>query len=308
MPVSPGLQSRRPGWIGSDKKGVVIVRLARTGVAVVVLLFLAGGVMLSGVASAHSKAVLPMGDYTSEQVTFAEDLVHRTEAALPDFITRDELKAQGFQEFGISTIEGYDHWTNFARIDDGHIIDPAFPESLVLKQTAEGYRIDAAMFFLPSKHDLTNIPADIAWLPGWHSHNDELCVDGQNRFASFQYNGTCSVGVPMASPPMMHVWTFDNDCGHRFAGLGSPGLKCLGDDHGSGHGSGHGGGMPMPGGTYPYPYPGGTYVPYPGGTYPLPYAYPVPPAPPTPAPDGAVSPSTAVRPATAVRANPNFTG
>ena len=51
-----------------------MVRWARSGVAVVVLLFLAGLVMLSGVASAHPTDVPPPAAYTVGQVKFAEDL------------------------------------------------------------------------------------------------------------------------------------------------------------------------------------------------------------------------------------------
>lgn len=39
------------------------------------------------------------------------------------------------------------------------------------------YVIEAAMFFLPTGTELSTIPDDLAWLPGWHTH-DELCMDG----------------------------------------------------------------------------------------------------------------------------------
>jgi hypothetical protein len=82
------------------------------------------------------------------------------------------------------------------------------------------------MFFLPSRYDLTNIPEEYAWLPGWHAH-PELCVWPDGTFAGLANgDGSCSAGAPSDMPPMMHVWIVDNACGHRFGGVGVGGLDC----------------------------------------------------------------------------------
>lgn len=58
-------------------------------------------------------------------------------------------------------------------------------------------------------------------------------------------NPSCPPGTTQATTPlMMHVWIVDNDCGHRFGGVGLEGLHC---DHG-GHGPGHDPGSDDPAG------------------------------------------------------------
>ena len=82
------------------------------------------------------------------------------------------------------------------------------------------------MFYLPPGHDMTNIPDDLAWLPGWHQH-PELCVTPDGRYAGLtDGNGNCFSGAPSDMPPMMHVWIVDPGCGHRFGGVGVGGLNC----------------------------------------------------------------------------------
>jgi hypothetical protein len=178
--------------------------------------------------------MLPPGDWTEEQQMFLHDLIERTEAALPAFGDPDELAAMGFVNFGVTAPGGWDHWTNQAWIDDEHILDPGHPESLVFRFTETGgYELEAAMFFLPSQYDLTNIPEELAWVPGWHQH-PELCVWPDGTFAGLANgDGTCSAGAPSDMPPMMHVWIVDNACGHRFGGVGVGGLDCdVSHDHG----------------------------------------------------------------------------
>ncbi len=173
------------------------------------------------------EGLLPPGDWTAEQEAYLLDLIERTEAALPAFADVDALPALGFQDFGVTAPGGYDHWTNQAWIDDEHILDPEFPESLVFRHTPEGgYVLEAAMFFLPSEYDLSTIPEDLAWMPGWHEH-PELCVNPDGTFAGLaDVDGTCFSGTPSEMPPMMHVWLVANACGHRFGGVGIGGLDC----------------------------------------------------------------------------------
>jgi hypothetical protein len=178
--------------------------------------------------------LLPPGDWTEEQQMFLHDLIERTEAALPAFGNPDELAAMGFVNFGVTAPGGWDHWTNQAWIDDEHVLDPEHPESLVFRYTDNGgYELEAAMFFLPSQYDLTNIPDEFAWLPGWHTH-PELCVWPDGTFAGLANgDGTCSSGAPSDMPPMMHVWITHNACDHRFGGVGVGGLDCdVSHDHG----------------------------------------------------------------------------
>ncbi|MGH9212546.1 MAG: hypothetical protein ACRD2C_18020 [Acidimicrobiales bacterium] len=171
--------------------------------------------------------MLPPGQWTHEQTAYLLDLIERTEEALPAFADATTLEGLGFYNFGVTAPGGYDHWLNPGWVDDGHLLDPAFPEALVFQHTDDGgYELQAAMFMLDSEHNLSNIPEDIAWVPGWHTH-EELCVDDEGRFAGLvDGNGECTVGQPADYPPMMHVWIVDNACGHRFGGVGVGGLEC----------------------------------------------------------------------------------
>jgi hypothetical protein len=177
--------------------------------------------------------MLPPGDWTDEQEAFLHDLIARTEAALPAYSDPATLTDLGFQNFGVTAPGGWDHWINQGWFDDGHLLDPEYPESLVFRHTPDGgYVLEAAMFFLTTGHDMSNIPADLAWLPGWHAH-PELCVDENGLFTGLvNGDGTCSRGAPSEMPPMMHVWIVDNACDHRFGGVGVGGLDCdVSHDH-----------------------------------------------------------------------------
>jgi hypothetical protein len=190
---------------------------------------LVGGMALAPSASAqtHGEGLVPPGDWTHDQVMYMLDLIDETEQALPAYADLEYIQSLGFENFGATAPGGYDHWTNIGWINDEHVLDPAYPESLVFRHTSSGgYELQAAMFFLPSEYDLTNIPDDLAWLPGWHSH-PELCVDENGKFTGLvDENGNCDYGSPADMPPMMHVWIVDNDCGHRFGGVGVGGLMC----------------------------------------------------------------------------------
>ena len=184
-------------------------------------------------AQEHGTGMLPPGDWTGEQEAYLLDLIERTEAALPAFGDPATLEELGFFNFGVVAPGGYDHWINLEWLDDGHILDPEFPESVVFRYRPDGsYVIEAAMFFLPTGTELSTIPENLAWLPGWHTH-PELCVDENGQFAGLvNVDGTCSSGSPSDMPPMMHVWIVDTACGHRFGGVGVGGLDCD-VDHGT---------------------------------------------------------------------------
>jgi hypothetical protein len=171
--------------------------------------------------------VLPPGDWTDEQRAELLDLLARTEAALPAFADPETLEGLGFINFGVTAPGGYDHWINYGWVDDEHILDPEFPESLVFQYTPSGgYELVAAMFFLPNGTTLDTIPEDVAWMPGWHQH-PELCVYPDGTYAGLaDVDGSCFAGEPSDMPPMMHVWLVDTGCGHRFGGVGVGGLDC----------------------------------------------------------------------------------
>jgi hypothetical protein len=167
-------------------------------------------------------------DWSPEQIAEAEALIAATEAALPAFDDAAALEAMGFTPFGDLAPGGYTHWTNWEWIEDEHILDPEHPESLVFRSTPSGQRLEAAMFVLPERYDMSSIPDDVAWLPGWHDH-DNLCADENRQFTGLAFEGQCFSGTLLEVPPMMHVWIVDTPCG-RFAGVDELGLSC-GHEH-----------------------------------------------------------------------------
>jgi len=218
-------------------------RLRRAAVAAL----LAVGVTLAGpgVAGAEPGVVppgreglIPEGEWTQEQIDEMLALIDQTEAVLPATFpataTYTELSstlgALGFHDFGATAPGGYVHWINNGWLD-GTTLDPSQPESLVYAYEFETdtYRLVSAMFMLGWDFDDTNIPHDIAWLPGWHTHGD-LCINHPAfTFAGFVSSGTppCPSGaVPADRAPMMHVWIEDNECDHRFGGVDQSGLHC----------------------------------------------------------------------------------
>lgn len=227
----------------------------RIAAALGVVALTALGVPSAPQAGAHDSPVLPPGDYTEEQMTQAEELVHHVEQVLPGkFADWQTLEAMGFYDFGVNTPNGYRHFINPSWMADDHLLDPEFAESLVYKDHGGGHLVlEAAMFYLKPEHTMENIPAEYAWLPGWHIH-EELCVDENGRFSGINIpgEGCRPAGEPSWSPPMMHVWIVDNECGHRFTGLGVTGAMCdVEGEHG-----GHGSDPTAPPGPGPAPAPG----------------------------------------------------
>jgi hypothetical protein len=215
------------------------------GGLVLTLAAIAALVFANPAAGQEQEGLIPEGDWTEDQIQFMLDLIDETERVLPErfptVATYEELEAalipMGFFEFGVSAPGGYDHWINPGWLFDDHLIDPEFSESLVYQEQADGtWRLVSAMFMLEPDIDMDSIPEDIAWLPGWHGH-PELCVAGDGTFAGVTdpENPDCPEGTSQAETPlMMHVWIEDNECNHRFGGVGVGGLHCEHEGHAAG--------------------------------------------------------------------------
>lgn len=170
--------------------------------------------------------------WTAQQVAFADDLRADTEAALPRFAAASDAVAAGFIWIGDGgQVGGYRHYINLAWIGDDHILDPAYPESLVYLTTASGPVLQAAMYMLPFGHNVDDIPTELEWLPGWHIH-ENLCFRPNLTLGGLKPpGGSCPPGTSLLiTPPMMHVWIADNGCG-PFAGVDEFGLQCGEHEH-----------------------------------------------------------------------------
>jgi hypothetical protein len=234
--------------------------------------------------------ILPPGDWTPQQVDFAVSLVHRTEAVLPaKFGDVSKLPDLGYHNLGVTVPGGYDHWgLPLSAGGDGRVLDPELPESLVFQHLPDGQQVlVSALFVLDPGLTMADVPPEYAWLPGWHTHVNETCLDDNSVLVGTPVNGVCARGHQVQEP-MLHVWITDNACGHRFAGLGSKGLMC--DDH-----------------IAPPP-------PAPGSTVPTVSTTSVPPPAPaststsTSRPTGPTTTVAPASPSTAVQATPNYAG
>ena len=181
----------------------------------------------------HPTEPMPSGfdpNWTAEQTAFAQSLVDRTTAAMPQFANPAILPLMGYAYIFDGQQPGtYQHWIHLSRISDSHTLDPQFPESLVFRNTGDGPVLEAAMYMLGLGADLNHLPADSAFLPGWHIHTN-LCFDNSFRLVGVTVNGACERGHILPTPPMLHVWAVDTVCG-RFAGVDENGLQCEPHEH-----------------------------------------------------------------------------
>jgi hypothetical protein len=157
---------------------------------------------------------------TPQEQARAEQLVRATLAALPHWANSSTAVAEGYRSIGDGD-SGDEHFVKWSLLDDGHILDPSRPESLVY----ENGKLVAAMFMLGTGSTFANVPDVGGPLTQWHVHND-LCLRQSNTdplqwllSGKTDSNGHCPPGTQKkGNVPMIHVWIIANPCG-PFAGL-----------------------------------------------------------------------------------------
>lgn len=160
-----------------------------------------------------------------EEQAEAEDLVERTLDRLPQFDDLATLNDRGFYSIG-DAVTGSEHYVNWAYVDDDRILDPDYPESLVIQRDENGERyLAAAMFMLPTGTTLDEVPDVGGDLVQWHVHAD-LCFTDDPVAPTLAF-GNLGVGVEgectppnskRGNVPMIHVWIVPHPCG-PFAAL-----------------------------------------------------------------------------------------
>ena len=156
---------------------------------------------------------------TPQQQAAAENLVAVTLLRLPQFADPDDAIAAGYYPFG-DGVTGHEHFLNWDLVDDGRLLDPDYPESLVYATENGQRRLVSAMFMLDSDDTLATVPDVGGELMQWHVHQD-LCMttDAQPVLAGLRSIGAeCGSGVGFPAIPMIHVWIEPNECG-PFAAL-----------------------------------------------------------------------------------------
>jgi hypothetical protein len=158
---------------------------------------------------------------TPAELHRAETLVASTIKDLKRFQTPAMAYAAGYRSIGDS-ITGDEHYTNWSYVNDGHILDPTRPESVVYEVRNGKQTAVAAMYSLPLGSSFAEVPDVGGALTQWHVH-DNLCLtdNPQQRLVAgiTSAKGGCPPGTSKAgNTPMMHVWTVPNPCG-PFAAL-----------------------------------------------------------------------------------------
>jgi hypothetical protein len=154
-----------------------------------------------------------------EQQARAENLIAITLARLPKYADYRTAEANGYSSIG-DAVTGDEHFINISYFDDGRILDPDYPESLVYKPLPNGgKRLAAAMYMLAPDQTLNDVPDVGGKLTQWHIHNN-LCFTSTGRVAGLtDANGGCRPGLNKGSQaPMLHVWIEPHPCG-PFAAL-----------------------------------------------------------------------------------------
>ncbi len=145
---------------------------------------------------------------TAEEKAAADELVAATQVALQRYADPAVAEADGYD---VGTVRGLDHHAdNPAYTNDGVILDPARPETLVYAAGPDGPVLLGAMFQMEDAGVAG--PAVGGPLTVWHGH-DHICLTllppGLGGVTS-PY-GTCPVGsvtIPITNE-MLHVFTID---------------------------------------------------------------------------------------------------
>jgi hypothetical protein len=165
---------------------------------------------------------------SAAQTKESEQLLVSTLKTLPKWSDYNTAIADGFQSIG-DGITGEEHVMHWDWINDDTTFDPSHPESLVYKvdRATQKRTLEAAMFMLPEKYDLTNLPPIASNLVQFHVH-DNLCftpppapqvrgvTDAQGQCHEFFGQQL----VKFHPNPMVHVWIRANECGPFAALLG----------------------------------------------------------------------------------------
>jgi hypothetical protein len=153
---------------------------------------------------------------TLAQQARAENLIAITLLRLPQFNTPEKATAAGFISIG-DRITGFEHYINLSYFDDGRILDPDHPESLVYENNSNGdggQHLASAMYMLAPNKTLADVPDIGGKLTQWHIHNN-LCFTSTGQVAGLTSNGgSCPAGLNKGSQaPMIHVWIEPQTCG-----------------------------------------------------------------------------------------------
>jgi hypothetical protein len=158
---------------------------------------------------------------TAAEQLRASALLQSTIVDLKQFEFPAQAYAAGYRSIG-DGVTGDEHYVKWSYVDDGHILDPMRPESVVYEYRGGVQVAVAAMYMLPFGSTFADVPDVGGPLTQWHVHRN-LCLtespDHKVLSGLTSDNGTCPAGTNKAgNTPMLHVWVVPNPCG-PFAAL-----------------------------------------------------------------------------------------
>jgi len=114
------------------------------------------------------------------------------------------------------------HYVNARYLDDGRVLDPRRPESLVYLRGRSGLRLVAAMFLMAKPGEQG--PAIGRSRAGWHTHTSCWGIAGLGIPVP---GGPCPPGTSsVQTAEMLHVWLVDVSGGPFAVEMSAPLLHC----------------------------------------------------------------------------------
>lgn len=221
-----------PFWRAPGRFSSVLVVAAVTALAVPAMVNAAG----TGEGHTHSHdvtvAVAPFDPtkkvdlsgvtgVSSIQQARAEKLLQDTLDKLPMWADYKTAEAAGYRSIG-DGYTGTEHFMKWDAIDDDdYQLDPTHPESIVYSTAGGNRTLEAAMYIMPTKMALDQVPDIGGPLTQFHIH-DNLCfsdnTDAPQVIGLTSGDGSCPTGKKFTPAAMIHVWITKNQCG-PFAAL-----------------------------------------------------------------------------------------
>ncbi|HEX2043179.1 MAG TPA: hypothetical protein VHF24_11140 [Acidimicrobiales bacterium] len=179
--------------------------------------------------AAHPIFVGADASHASEaQLVRAKELIERTRQVVHrTFPDVDSLIRAGYRSIGDGfPVTPYEHFIQPDYLHDGRELDPERIESIVLQGIGDSTRIVSSMYILERGKTMADVPDIAGELTTWHDH-ENLCWDETGTYLKgFIKFGRCfPSGELKPTPPMLHVWLQEHECG-PFAGLEGHGGGC----------------------------------------------------------------------------------
>ena len=156
--------------------------------------------------------LLPIGEdreATAAEQSAADALHAETVIALAKYSDPAVAAAEGYDVAGLLDSKGFDfHADNPAMKNDGHILDPNYPETLVYAMGPDGPVLLGAMFQMDEIGQRG--PAVGGPLTVWHAH-DHICMTFMGMSGAVGPFGTCGLGsfaMPVTNE-MLHIFIVD---------------------------------------------------------------------------------------------------